>query len=306
MSKKPLLEQTKAYYELFRPYTLVAPVIGAIFFGLLGLKDSSGLENIGREWWKILLSAFILSTGNAGGNIFNAIADIEVDRSQGPPKSLRPLPSGRLSVENGLSFGVLVWGLGLTLAFTLINITYALILAVIFFFAFIYAFPPRLKRRLFWGNLSIATPRGGLGLVAAYSAFGNPFDPKILIAGIIFGAFVFGANITKDFPDEAGDRLHGIRNFVTVYGRNEAAHLVVPFLFVPYVTIGFSILIGILPYMSAIVLILLPLTFFLMWVILKIPDAKGPTENNLAWALFYIHFAALMIFYTVPLFIKLI
>lgn len=293
------------YAALFRPYTLIAPVVGAVFFGLLGLKDTLGLESFQHQWWKIALSAFILSTGNAGGNIFNAVADIEVDRSQGPPKSHRPVPSGRLPVNNAMSFGVLVWGLGVTLAYTLINTTYGFILSGIFLLAFIYSFPPRLKRRFIWGSFAIATPRGGLGLVAAYSAFGNPFDPKILIAGFLFGAFIFGANITKDFPDEVGDRLHGIRNFVTVYGRNRAAHIAGYFLAVPHVTVGLSILLGLLPSGVAVIFMLIPLTLGLIWVILKIPYAKGPTENNLAWMLFYVHFAGLIVLYTLPFLLSL-
>jgi len=279
----------KPYFRLLRPGTLVAPLCGGLLFGLMGIRVSgspltSGVVLLG------FLNGFLLACTNAISNINNQVHDRELDRLQ-PHKKSRPIPSGEVDIDDALSIVVILMIMTLGLAWFFFPPFYGIVLSVILAFSWMYNSPPlSLKSRLFWSNFAIATPRGALGIITAYSAFADPLDPRILVPALAFGIYVFGANTFKDYEDCEVDKTMGMRNFCTVFGREKASLIVLPFLYVPFLIF---ILRG-----SYMVLLTFPLTIVMTVILRRDPDLEQ--RGILMWKLFYAEFALMMFFYAVP------
>jgi len=283
----------KPYFLLFRPGTLVAPLCGGLLFSLMGIKVSglpftSGVVLLG------FLNGFLLACANAISNINNQIHDRELDRLQ-PQKKSRPIPSGEVDIDDALSIVVILMIMTLGLAWFFFPPFYGIVLSVILAFSWMYNSPPlSLKTQLFWSNFAIATPRGALGIIAAYSAFANPLDSRILVPALAFGVYVFGANTFKDYEDCEVDKKMGVRNFCTVFGREKASIIVLPFLYVPFLIFGLN---G-----SYVVLVAFPLTIAMTIILRKHPALID--RGVLMWKLFYMQFALMMLLYTLPLLLR--
>lgn len=229
-----MLPKAKNYYRLFRPETLVAPILGAVFFGWMGLGSV-------EFRWEIIVSALILAMANASSNIINQVFDAEIDKVNRPK---RPIPMQLVSKNEALSVGVLLYGTTLILAFSLLNTTYALFIALILLFTWVYSAPPRLRDKFIVNNFAVGTPRGALGILAAYSLFGDPFTPHVLYMALVLGIFVFFGNISKDFRDVRGDKQFGVRNFVTVCNSDGAHSLMVSGMGLAYFLVALGVGMG--------------------------------------------------------------
>jgi len=279
----------KPYFRLLRPGTLIAPLCGGLLFGLMGIKLSGqpfSLQVISLGF----LNGFLLACANGISNIMNQIHDREIDQLM-PHKRNRPIPSGAINIDEALSTVAVLMIITLGLAWFFFPPFYGAILSLIIVFTWTYNSPPlRLRNRLFWSNLAIATPRGALGVVAAYSAFANPIDSRILIPGLAFTIYVFGANTFKDYEDFEVDKKMGVRNFCTVYGKEKASKIVLPFLYIPFLIFVLS---G-----KYLVLLTLPISITTTVILRKTPDLKG--RGVLMWKLFYLEFALMMLLYALP------
>lgn len=279
----------KPYFRLLRPGTLIAPIVGGFLFALLGIQ-TSGYTYSPSLFFLALLNGFLLACSNAISNIINQIHDMEIDRLI-PEKKTRPIASGEVSIDEALSIVVIVIISTLGLAWFFFPPFYGAILSVILFFTWMYNSPPlRLKNKLFWSNFAIATPRGALGIIAAYSAFANPFDNRILIPALALGIYVYGVNTLKDYEDCDVDKEMGVRNFCTVYGKEKASAIIIPFLVIPYLIFGFG--------KSFLVLSTLPISLVMVRVLMKNPELKG--KGILMWKLFYLQLALMMFLYAFP------
>ncbi|MCD6137147.1 MAG: UbiA family prenyltransferase [Deltaproteobacteria bacterium] len=275
--------KAKAVIRLSRPFTLLAPAAGGLLFSYLGYLDNPGNPI------KIILTPLILVLANYTSNVINQIYDREIDKINKP---YRPIPAGEITVDEANSLAIILTLTTLTLAYTLINKLFGILLTIILLFAWIYSAPPlRLRARLFWGNLAIATPRGGLGIITAYSSYANPLNnTSLLIFALGMAIYVFGANTFKDFPDEKGDKICGVRNFVTVYGREYAMRIAQIITIISYLV--FIRVIDILIMLPSIALLVA-----MQYYAEKNPELKTKTENTIMWTLFYINMAALFTSY---------
>src|SRR6185369_5920261 len=90
----PRTSAGRAYIDLARPFTLVAPALGFISGALTAIGAAP------REPWSSslltgpLLGSAMAALLNAGNNALNQIYDLDIDRVNKPK---RPLPSGRLT-----------------------------------------------------------------------------------------------------------------------------------------------------------------------------------------------------------------
>jgi len=276
----------KPYFSLLRPGTLVPPMAGGFLFGLMGIRVS-GLPFTLEVVLLALLNGFVLACANAISNITNQIHDREIDVLL-PHKKNRPIPSGEVSIDEALSIVVVLMITALGLAWFFFPPFYGVVLSVIFAFSWMYNSPPlRLRMKLFWSNFAMATPRGALGIITAYSAFALPLDPRILVPALAFGIYVFGANTFKDYEDYEIDKKMDVRNFCTVYGKEKASMIVLPFLYIPFVIF---ILNG-----NYILLLALPLSIIMTVILKNNPNLKQ--RGILMWKLFYLQFALMMLLY---------
>ncbi len=282
----------KDYFSMFRPFTLVAVIIGSIAGGLIAIKDT-GINQY--TIIKLAVIVFIMAVSNASGNVINEVFDIDIDRINKPYRSI---VSGKVSRDNAISLSVMLFGLAIVMAF-IINLYFGIVVSIIEFFAWNYSAPPiRFKKRFIWSNLSIATPRGALGLFAVYLGLGgHPYSIDVLIASIGMGAYVFMGNITKDFPDYEGDKANGIRNFVTVYGIEKSAKISIPFYYIPFVLITLGAILKAIPLNEIWVDAILPISIYQSYLLYTNPLKKGWTENSITWTLFYLEMGLILILY---------
>ena len=103
----------RAYVDLGRPFTLVAPALGFMSGALTAIGAAP------REpWAPALLTAPFIGAAmaallNAGNNALNQIYDLDIDRVNKPK---RPLPSGRLTIPQVWWFTNITYALALVLA----------------------------------------------------------------------------------------------------------------------------------------------------------------------------------------------
>jgi len=288
------LGKVRAYLELARPTTLLAPLVGGVLFSLMGYKVTFCSYPELNGWLRIVLTGVILALMNYTSNALNQIMDKDIDVLL-PKKKNRPIPSGRITVEEAIGVVVIILLVALSLSYTVFGSYFGLILTIIGVFIWLYNSPPlRLRARLFWSNFSMSAPRGSLGIIVAYSAFANPLDTRILVPALALGIYVYGANTFKDYEDCEIDKKMGVRNFCTVYGKEKASYIILPFLYIPFII--FSLYESYLA--SSVILLSGVMTIILM----EDPTLKG--KGVLMWKLFYLQFALMMLLYTLPLLLQ--
>jgi len=282
--------------SLFRPATLVAPMVGAVMFSLLALKDTGRLFDA-LAYVYVFLGAFILAMTNAAGNIFNHIIDARDTDKFNPIKQNRPLVTGDIDPFYANAIAVYIFGFGIVMTFLLFNKLAGILISIIMFFAFSYSMFPRFKKMLALGNFAIATPRGMLGILTAYTFFAFP-NISILTFSFIMGVFVFFVNTTKDLSDYEADKKAGIRNFVTILGINNAVkYIIIPGLYMPFILYLIAYLLHFVS--NPFVFLALPLSIYTHYYL---KNKLGITkENDLSWYLFYAEMSVLSILYVIPM-----
>jgi 4-hydroxybenzoate polyprenyltransferase len=282
----------RAFVDLARPFTLVAPALGFVSGALTAVGAAP------REPWSSglltapLIGAAMAALLNAGNNALNQIYDLDIDRVNKPK---RPLPSGRLTIAQ-------VWW------FT--NITYALALVMAWFVApggrhecfwlvavaavctYLYSVPPfRTKRLGIWANVTIAIPRGVLLKVAGWSSVKTivGFEPWYI--GAIFGLFLLGATTTKDFADMDGDRRGGCRTLPIQYGVRRAAWMISPSFVVPFIMINIGaaarVLTGNFWLLQVLGAVMTVYGLYVLYLMLRRPEDLAVEENHVSWAHMY-------------------
>ena len=138
-----------------------------------------------------------------------------------------------------------------------------------------------------------------MGITCAYSAFASPYNPVIYVAIIYFALYVFGTNTLKDFADEPYDRLSGVRNFVTVYGKSAASTIVMVFTVIPF---AWLLAVQLFGYITLNAVIFLPLIFSagMVYLLTVKVDKKSVEGNSVLWLLFYVQLSLMLICYALP------
>jgi len=282
--------QLKAWLQLVRPFTLVAPFI-AVFFGvIIQLSAYGNLSSFLPHLYIIIFASLALAAAQGVGQILNQVEDVEIDIANN--KDYRPIPSGRISVEKA---ELAAWTLAIfsILASFSINTAYGMFIILFLFFGTIYNIEPfRLKKRLWMNTASLAICRGLMPLPAAWSIFGNPFDSAPWLLGSIMALWVLAWQNTKDLNDVDGDKKYGIitpavyHNFKTLTKIIGMLSLLAFFLLAVYIKFG------LLP--SKMITLFL-LSFPTMWMFYRMVKRRitlTSLENNDLWASFYLTLAS--------------
>jgi 4-hydroxybenzoate polyprenyltransferase len=284
--------KARAYLELGRPFTLIAPGLGF----LSGAVTAVGAYPRDPLSWPVLapalLGAVMAMVFNAGNNALNQIYDLEIDRVN---KGKRPLPSGRLTIGEAWAFTVVTYALTLILAWLVAPFgrheCFWIVLAAVVM-TYIYSVPPlRTKRLGIWANVTIAIPRGVLLKVAGWSAVKTVVGAEPWYIGGIFGLFLLGASTTKDFADMEGDRRGGCRTLPIVYGVTRAAWMISPSFVVPFALINVGAATGVLTGHAALLhllgAVMTAYGLYVCYLMLKRPEDLAVEENHVSWAHMY-------------------
>ncbi len=278
----------KDYWELCRPFTLLAPAIGMIAFAFAGFKGQTELTLL-EALPLILLGAFSAAALNAASNIVNQYYDLAIDRINKPN---RPLPSGRVPVTNAMILCVVCYILSIIAAY-LVNRQFFWIVLLTALITYSYSGPPFRTKQSWWlANLTIAIPRGCLLVVAGWTIVRSVWDFEIWIIGAVFGLYVLGAATTKDFADIEGDRAGGCFTLPVRFGIVKSAWMISPFFVLPFLLLLYASIIG---WLEANRLVMITLSIILcLWgayvayLIVRKPSELATEANHVSWKHMYL------------------
>jgi 4-hydroxybenzoate polyprenyltransferase len=280
------------FFELSRPFTLVAPALGFFSGGLTAIGAAPYEPWTPRLLVYPLIGSLMAAVLNAGNNTLNQIYDLEIDRINKPK---RPLPSGRVSIRDAWIWTWITYVAAIILAWFVEpggrhECFWIVIVAVIC--TFIYSMPPlRTKRLGIWANVTIAIPRGVLLKVAGWSSVKTIWGLEPWYIGSIFGLFLLGATTTKDFADMDGDRRGGCRTLPIQYGVSRAAWMISPSFVIPFVMINIgsalNILTGNFWLLQLLGLTMTAYGLYVCYLMLRRPEELAVEENHVSWAHMY-------------------
>jgi len=278
-------QHIKGYFDLIRPFTLLAPIIVSSSIMIASFFYNGKSDNLFNIWWTIIIPAsFVLAILNGASNTLNQVTDAETDKISKP---YRPIPKGLITLGEAKLISVILYVIALAISLT-INPMFFVLVILIVVFSVTYSIPPRFKDMLFVNQLWIGIPRGFLGILASWSVFGNALEPLPLSIGIIAMTFLIGGSITKDILDSEADKKTGTKTLVNTYGVKKAALMALPFMFFPFAYIPILIDIGILDsYLWMLTFLCIP-AYFIFHLMVK--DAKKGCylENTPSWTLMYV------------------
>jgi geranylgeranylglycerol-phosphate geranylgeranyltransferase len=273
----------RGYFDLLRPFTLLAPFFVSMFIMFASLIYNNKLDST-PNWWIIIGQASLtLAFLNGASNALNQATDVEADKISKP---YRPIPRGIVEKEEAQSIAYIFYLFALLRAVT-INTWFGVFVFLIMLFTVVYSLPPRMKRFLFINQVWVAVPRGLLGVLAAWSVFGNPFQNAPLMIGLIAFFFFIGAMTTKDIVDCEADKKTGTRTLINTFGIRKSAYISLPFLVLPFASIPILVHYHIMDsYLLPLTIFIIP-SVFIFYFMLKQRESET-LENVPAWSLMYI------------------
>lgn len=278
------------YLVLTRPLTLLGAWAAGFFLDLLFSKLAGSTLNLTRAFAVGLTLAFLQGGGQALNQSIGE--EVEIDRANG--KTYRPTVEGRISLLEGKAVAIATFTSGVALAYV-VNPSYGLYALLIAFFAVAYtARPFRVKRFFLLNNVWQGVARGLLPAVYVASTYG--YGLTAFLFGIALAVWVTGAQATKDFGDEAGDRVFNIRTFPVVLGRDKALKLMAGFMAAGFALLDLFTAFGYLPTSFYALNVLLAPSTVIIWGLRRMVKLHG-VENSASWALWY---ATLGLFYALP------
>lgn len=278
--------QARGAIDLFRPFTLAAPLIVsmAIMTASLVFNYENPPHNpIPEKWWVTVGQASLtIAIVNAASNSLNQATDVEADRISKP---YRPIPRGVIKAETAQSLAYILYLFALLRAAT-INAWFGVFIFLIMIFSIMYSLPPRMKRFIFVNQVWIALGRGLFGILASWSVFGDPFTPTPLIIGAIATTFLIGGMATKDIVDAEADRRTGVKTMINTFGTKKTAFVSFPFMFFPFAFVPIFVNAGLLkPYLQPLTIFAV-LSFVITYLMYREIESKT-LENVQAWAVMY-------------------
>ncbi len=172
----------------------------------------------------LVLSYFTYFSIATAGNIVNDIFDIEVDKVNRPD---RPLPSGRLTVNEAKALTIIFWATGVTLAF-LTNILGGIIAIAFSIVGLLYAAKGKIMGLIGNFMVSFSFSFGLLygALIVYYQLLRLIGIPPIIWLYFITAFMVLqGREIIKGIEDIEGDAIRGVQTIARRYGILTAARI---------------------------------------------------------------------------------
>jgi 4-hydroxybenzoate polyprenyltransferase len=275
----------KTVLGLVRPFTLLAPVVGA---GANAFAAAASVQGP-TPWGRIGLALLSACAATGASNAWNQAFDADIDRVNKP---FRPIPAGHASVRGAMQLGDALALSSLVFA-AFVSLGFLCCVGAGVLGTWIYSAPPlRTKRLTFGALLTIAIPRGLLVPVAGWAVVTDPLTAEPWALGAVVGLFVFGAAVTKDFADVEGDRAHGCRTLPVVWGTARAARAIAPFLWAPFVLYPVFAAVGLLSpptwRFALLGLVLSALGVKTAAALLRDPSTLASERNHPAWRGMYL------------------
>jgi geranylgeranylglycerol-phosphate geranylgeranyltransferase len=282
--KTIMAKKIRGFFDLTRPFTLIAPLIGGTMGAIMGLQYTDSWHNF--DLFAMLFGAITLALLNGASNSLNQVTDIEGDKINKP---YRPIPRKIVTKKEALTISGLLY-LGAILRAIWINYEFLSIISILALITVLYSCEPfRFKRRLWLNNIIIAIARGGLGIVAGWSIFTPINSPYLLACALVITVFLMGATTLKDLNDVKGDKQDGSNTLPVKYGLSMSVALVIPFAIASSLICFWFWLVNIFNSVG----ILLSISFLSIMLFLLFKGKQSGfheqklLENSWAWTLMY-------------------
>ncbi len=284
-----MIERWRLYWELARPFTLIAPALGMFTGSVIALGAPPSVPLTAWVVVKVACGTLMAAVLNAASNTLNQVTDLEADRINKPN---RPIPAGRIGAAEAVQAAGVLYVCAFLLA-AVAGIQCVWLAGIAALLTVLYSAPPfRLKAVPYLANVVIAVPRGVLLKVAGWSCVRDFGRAEPWYIGLIFGLFLLGATTTKDFADARGDAAAGYRTLPVVLGPKRAAWLISPFLVLPFLLIPYGIHAGLLtgsvPLLYALTALLAVWGAYVVRLMVRNPDDLARTENHPSWTHMYV------------------
>jgi len=172
---------------------------------------SGNLENFNLLILSIISISFVVLALNA----LNQVYDAEIDKISKPK---RPIPSNKISINEAKMIAVLLYLMALIVSL-IVSTTFVYLIVVYIFISILYSAPPaRLRRVPFSSNIFGSLFHAVIPFTAAWIINQNIFPVPFFIFFLVIG---FIMSSTKDLEDIAGDKRWAIKNFCTVFGKQD-------------------------------------------------------------------------------------
>lgn len=276
-----IVPKLRAYGELIR----LDLAFGAGFFLVAGEIFSLG----GMPPFSLVVPGFFslfLISGSA--NISNDYFDREVDRINLPS---RPLPSGRVSVQELWTLFFICSATGLASAWL---ISPEVFILVLFFWVLSLLYNIRLKEYGIFGNLVVATCVGMTVILGGIAA--GAVNGVVLTFGLLAFFFDLGEEIAADAMDMKGDEARSGQSLAGKRGRTPALWFAAFFFFIFWI-------LTIVPYAAGwlgkdYLILTALLDLFMIGCVLSLVRSVGTEEGRvqiqrlyLGWGVFMVVFA---------------
>jgi 4-hydroxybenzoate polyprenyltransferase len=210
------VQPVRVYLTLARPKTLIPLLVIGVVFGLAGAHQA-GIKPSMAVLLHVLLAAWLLTVANFSSNVINEIADAPQDRIH-PEKRNRPIVSGQLDPQKWLSIAIIAWGLCTMAALLFLPRLFSILYVAVLGFAWVYSFWPRFKRTFPMNYAVISTPRGALGIAAAWVVYGALGSYALWTILAVTVPYVLLTNETRNIDDAESDRMDGVRTVTVMMG----------------------------------------------------------------------------------------
>lgn len=207
-----------SYIEIIRPGNVVMAVIAVVLVAIVA--DSYTIP--------VLLGMLSVFFAISGGNVINDVFDYKIDSINRPD---RPIPSGRISLENARKYAYSLFILSVLVSFITSYLVQSIYPTVVVLFAVIilYFYASNLKSTVLLGNFIVGFLTGLCFIFAGVIIGFDLGDMGLIGISSFLGFFAllmtFAREITKDIEDIEGDTAEGVKTFPIVYGAKTASYL---------------------------------------------------------------------------------
>ncbi len=279
-----LIKYCKNLLCLFRPFTLLLPLIVSLFVMAASILYNNININL-TSLITMLAAGLTLMLVNAASNVINQASDYKSDKISKP---YRPIPKGVIKIADAHSIAFIIFLLALLIAITL-NVMFGIFVFMIAFFSVTYSLPPRIKKYIFLNQIWISIPRGMLWILAAWSIFGNPFNSTPITISFIATFFLIGGMASKDIIDIEADKKTGVKTLMNTYGIKKTSFICLPFLIIPFILVPLLIIIDFLEwYFWPLTILIIPSCF--IFYKMKGVIRNNIIENTQAWSFMYVEY----------------
>lgn len=219
-------------------------------------------------WWRYILAAIVPIAYIGIAMVHNDIIDYEIDLINAPN---RPLPSGRVTEHQAIIYCWILFAIG-TVAGIWLGLEPVIIMALTLILSLLYN--TKLKKIGFLGNLAVGITATsaflyGDAVAAGWEHFwpAQDWSPAIYLF-LISSVLNTAREVAKGIMDVSGDEQYDVRTIAVLYGKQNAAYLVVALLSLAFIiaviplvnqTFGYVFIIAVLAFLALLVRTGLPL-----------------------------------------------